>query len=110
MDVDAPLMEAGVDSLGAVELRSQLQCASGSSISLPSTIIFDHPTARQLAAMLQTEGSDAAIDDATNAIVGVVPPRTMEVFTGERARGSRVVYRLVLRCFHNGGGFYREGA
>jgi len=50
VDADAPLMEAGVDSLGAVELRNQLQGASASS--LPSTLVFDHPTARQLASAL----------------------------------------------------------
>ena len=49
VDADAPLMEAGVDSLGAVELRTQLQAAVGDSQSLPSTVVFDHPTARALA-------------------------------------------------------------
>ena len=52
-NADAPLMEAGVDSLGAVELRNQLQSAVGAAVSLPSTVVFDHPTARQLASMLQ---------------------------------------------------------
>eukprot|EP00966_Prymnesium_polylepis_P336661 7391690-Prymnesium_polylepis.1 len=52
VDADMPLMEAGIDSLGSVELRNQLQTASGSS-SLPSTLVFDYPTARQLAGFLQ---------------------------------------------------------
>ena len=56
VDADAPLMEAGVDSLGAVELRNQLQSMAGNSdsqsSSLPSTLVFDHPTARGLAAFL----------------------------------------------------------
>ena len=49
VDADTPLMEAGVDSLGAVELRNQLQHAVGGCVALPTTLMFDYPTARQVA-------------------------------------------------------------
>ena len=48
VDADAPLMEQGVDSLGAVELRNQLQKAAGETAVLSSTVVFDHPTVRSL--------------------------------------------------------------
>ena len=60
VDADAPLMEAGVDSLGAVELRHLLQQAAGVGTPLPSTLVFDHPTARQLAELLQPKQESRA--------------------------------------------------
>ena len=42
-----PLMDAGLDSLGTVELRSSL--SSRFSLDLPATVIFNHPSADALA-------------------------------------------------------------
>lgn len=57
-------MEAGLDSLGAVELRNQL--ASHFSLDLTPTLTFDYPTASALAshiasrlAVLKGAGSEA---------------------------------------------------
>lgn len=43
-----PLAEAGLDLLGALELRDSLSAKFG--MELPATLTFDHPTASALAA------------------------------------------------------------
>jgi len=44
-----PLMEMGVDSLAATELRNSLQSVIGAAVRLPSTIMFDYPTSAEIA-------------------------------------------------------------
>lgn len=47
---DDPLMQAGLDSLGSVELKNALERRSG--VELPSTLVFDYPTVNALSGFL----------------------------------------------------------
>ena len=64
VDADAPLMEAGLDSLGAVEFRNRLAARLDDSAELPETLIFDFPTLRQIEAHItNTMGWSATTGD-----------------------------------------------
>ena len=55
---DQPLMEAGLDSLGAVELRTSLGASFG--VELPATLTFDHPSIAALSRFLAAQTAPAA--------------------------------------------------
>jgi 3-oxoacyl-(acyl-carrier-protein) synthase/acyl carrier protein len=80
VEADAPLMSAGIDSLGAVELRNQLQSAVGNSMTLSSTVVFDHPTARQLLKLLMPEENESSM--LTHHTLGSVSITQLRVSSG----------------------------
>ncbi|MFE6774575.1 type I polyketide synthase [Streptomyces sp. NPDC057702] len=61
VDVDAPLLELGVDSAGAVALRNLLNVATG--LSLPVSAVFDNPTCRGLARYLDRTLRGVPVED-----------------------------------------------
>merc|ERR1711862_636581 len=54
LDGDMPLMEAGLDSLAAVEYGSILQKAFA-GITLPATLMFDFPTTNMIAELVTND-------------------------------------------------------
>lgn len=79
---DAPLMDSGLDSLGAVEFRSSLEARL--SVQLPPTLVFDYPSLSAIAGYLDTmlaeqqgtstaSSAAAAAEAAATATAHVVP-------------------------------------
>ena len=90
-------MQAGLDSLGAVELRNALSSAFG--IPIPASVAFDYPTQEALASYISSQlAARTVVVTAPSAAVSVSPQhqltRTTDIvsvacqFPGAEATGK----------------------
>eukprot|EP00966_Prymnesium_polylepis_P212324 4918592-Prymnesium_polylepis.1 len=68
LDVDTSFVDAGLDSLSAVELRDRLQRLVPQT--LPSTLVFDHPTVRRLSLFSTNDAVPFPVQNVDAPITG----------------------------------------
>jgi hypothetical protein len=85
---DEPLMAAGLDSLGAVELRGALEGRLG--LRLPGTLVFDYPSPAAIAAFAASRlGASAESEAAEEASAArAVPQADAVISASPAARGA----------------------
>ncbi|KAK8011006.1 hypothetical protein PG990_009971 [Apiospora arundinis] len=86
VDVGIPLQQIGVDSLTAVLTRNQL--ANLTNLSLPASIVFDHPNLTSLSRFLLAKVMDNAVDSSKESESGIATPASSTTTVSEDYRDA----------------------
>lgn len=106
VSTEAPLMAAGLDSLGASELRKALSDRTG--LDLPTTVVFDYPTITALSDFIEAQtpsreqqlgrlhGEGAAAMEGTQHALSAHPQRSSLQTEQQQGQSS---YAPAVLCF-----------
>jgi len=86
IDADTSLVDAGLDSLAATELRAWLSAKFGADV--PAVLLFDFPTARQLASHLSVSASSDSSGAGGLPIVKSLKPAELLKHASEAIGGG----------------------
>ncbi|KAK8101457.1 polyketide synthase [Apiospora kogelbergensis] len=86
VDVGIPLQQIGVDSLTAVLTRNQL--ANLTKLSLPTSIVFDHPNLTSLSRFLLAKVLDNSADSSNKSESGIATPASSTTTVSEDYRDA----------------------
>ena len=92
VDHDRPLFDAGLDSLGTLELIEQLE--QRLSLKVPPTLLYDHPTIRELAAHFASGDAPAPTASAADSLRATAEPPSPSA--ASRARRSATAPAALL--------------
>lgn len=91
-----PLMEAGLDSIGAVELRNAVGARFG--VELPATATFDYPTLRALGAYLAGRSGAGRAAAELPQELGMEQRRLENIMDIQNIMEVRAAMGVMLQC------------
>ena len=95
LGLDEPLLAGGLDSIGSGEVHALLE--KSARVSLPSTLVFDYPTAASIIGLLKEKIPAPREAVAAAAIASVADPR-MHVLQIHQQLSLQEITDIVTRC------------
>ncbi|MEX5636217.1 type I polyketide synthase [Parafrankia sp. FMc2] len=95
IDPARPFREFGFDSITAVDFRNRLRAATG--LTLPATLVFDHPTPVAVAQFVRTLLGDGSVNATETIMAGLDQVESVLAGAGDADEAARLRITMRLR-------------